>query len=60
MKRLLFPLLLLAASAAQAVEYTNVIADKSQITFTSRQMGVPVDGKFGRFAATLSFDPARP
>jgi polyisoprenoid-binding protein YceI len=45
---------------AWAVEYSNVIAEKSQIAFTSRQMGVPVDGKFNRFAATLSFDPARP
>jgi polyisoprenoid-binding protein YceI len=60
MKRLLLPLLVLAAFSAHAVEYGNVIADKSQITFTSRQMGVPVDGRFGKFAAALGFDPARP
>lgn len=60
MKRLLLPLLLTASFGAHAVEYGNVLVDKSQINFTSRQMGVPVDGKFGKFAATLSFDPAKP
>lgn len=60
MKRLLPPLLLLVACNAHAVEYGNVISDKSQITFTSKQMGVPVEGKFNKFAATLSFDPAKP
>lgn len=60
MKPLLLPLLLLASFSAHAVEYGHVLADKSQITFTSKQMGVPVDGRFGKFAATLSFDPAKP
>ncbi|MBY0341207.1 MAG: YceI family protein [Rhodocyclaceae bacterium] len=60
MKRLLLPLLLTAAFSAHAVEYGTVLVEKSQITFTSKQMGVPVDGRFGKFAATLSFDPARP
>lgn len=59
MKRLALFTLLLASFDAQAVEYSNVISEKSQITFTSKQMGVPVDGKFGKFAATLSFDPAK-
>lgn len=60
MKRLLLPLLLTAAFSAHAVEYGNVLVEKSQVSFTSKQMGVPVDGRFGKFAATLSFDPARP
>ena len=60
MKRLLLPALLFAAFSAHAVEYGNVLADKSQLTFTSKQMGVPVDGKFGRFLAILHFDPAKP
>jgi polyisoprenoid-binding protein YceI len=60
MKRLLLPLLLFAALNAHAVEYSNVIADKSQLSFTSKQMGVPVEGKFGKFTATLNFDPAKP
>ena len=33
---------------------------KAKLSFTSKQMGVPVDGKFGKFAASLSFDPAKP
>lgn len=60
MKRLLLPLLLTAACSAHAVEYGNVLVEKSQISFTSKQMGVPVDGRFGKFSAALSFDPAKP
>ncbi|MBL8446006.1 MAG: YceI family protein [Zoogloeaceae bacterium] len=59
--RRLLPLALLGlALPAAAVEYGKVLPEKSQITFTSRQMGVPVSGKFGRFAAQVAFDPARP
>ena len=32
----------------------------SEIIFTSKQMGVPVDGHFKRFDAQLSFDPKKP
>lgn len=61
MKRLtLTATLLVAATAAGAAEYGTVLADKSTLTFTSKQMGVPVDGKFKKFATTLAFDPAKP
>ena len=50
----------LAASSAAAVEYNAVLLDKSQVTFTSRQMNVPVDGLFRKFNAQVAFDPARP
>src|SRR5690606_32160972 len=60
MKRLLLPLLLFASCSTYAVEYGPVLADKSQITFTSKHMGVPVDGKFGKYAVNLRFDPAKP
>ena len=50
----------LAASAAVAVEYSTVQADKSSVSFTSRQMGVPVQGRFAKFATRLAFDPAKP
>jgi len=33
---------------------------QSTIAFTSRQMGVPVDGRFKRFDAQISFDPKQP
>ncbi|WP_153130516.1 YceI family protein [Dechloromonas hortensis] len=55
-----FSLLTLAAASAQAVEYSQVQADKSAIHFTYKQMGVAVDGKFKKFASVLSFDPAKP
>ncbi|MBX3606090.1 MAG: YceI family protein [Piscinibacter sp.] len=32
----------------------------SEITFTSKQMGVPVDGKFKKFDAQVAFDPKKP
>lgn len=50
----------LLAGAVQAVEFNTVQLDKSQITFVSRQMGVPVDGQFRKFSAQVAFDPDRP
>ena len=32
----------------------------SEISFTTRQMGVPVEGKFGKFSAAISLDPKAP
>ncbi len=29
----------------------------SEIVFTTKQMGVPVEGRFGRFSATIALDP---
>ncbi len=50
----------LAANTAQAIEYSAVQADKSTIAFTSRQMGVPVQGRFPKFTTRIAFDPAKP
>lgn len=50
----------LTANSALAIEYTSVLQDKSTLTFTSRQMGVPVHGRFSKFTARITFDPARP
>jgi len=33
---------------------------KSEISFVSRQMGVPVEGLFRRFVAQIDFDPKKP
>lgn len=62
MKRLAFAFTLAAALpvAAHAVEYNQVLPEKSAINFTYKQMGVAVDGKFSKFAAQLNFDPAKP
>jgi len=48
------------ATPAFAVEYNRVEPSASKIQFTSRQMGVPVEGAFGKFTAQVSFDPAKP
>ncbi|MBI3715976.1 MAG: YceI family protein, partial [Betaproteobacteria bacterium] len=38
----------------------NVLADKSTLVFQSKQMGVAVQGRFGKFATQMAFDPAKP
>ncbi|GAA6142406.1 YceI family protein [Hydrogenophaga sp. 5NK40-0174] len=38
----------------------QVVPAQSEIGFVSKQMGVPVQGKFTRFEANVSFDPAKP
>jgi polyisoprenoid-binding protein YceI len=45
---------------AEALEFSQVQLDKSQITFVFKQMGVPVDGRFRKFNAQVAFDPAKP
>lgn len=53
-------LALAAAFNAQAAEYGQVLADKSSLSFVSKQMGVPVEGSFRKFNVALAFDPAQP
>ena len=36
------------------------MAAGSEIAFTTKQMGVPVDGKFGKFTAQIALDPKKP
>ena len=52
--------MLMAAGAAGAVEYRQVVTNESTVGFGYSQMGVPSDGRFGKFDAQLSFDPAKP
>lgn len=50
-----------AASLATAgAAHAGVDLAKSSIVATSRQMNVPVEGKFTRFTATVTFDAAKP
>jgi len=60
MKRIALAIALATAFSAQAVEYTQVQADKSNVAFVYKQMGVAVDGKFKKFSSQLNFDPAKP
>jgi polyisoprenoid-binding protein YceI len=55
----LFILFMLAYGIASAVEYKQVLPEESSVAFDYKQMGVTLDGKFNKFTAQLSFDPAR-
>lgn len=59
-KRMLIAAAMLMPLAAAAVEFNAVLPEKSSIGFVSKQMGVPVEGKFGRFVSKIVFDPAKP
>lgn len=48
----------LGASAAQADQ--KLLPTQSEIAFVSKQMGVPVEGRFKKFDAQIAFDPAKP
>jgi polyisoprenoid-binding protein YceI len=50
----------LATLALGAAAQQKLVAAQSEIAFTSRQMGVPVDGKFRKFDAQVAFDPKKP
>lgn len=50
--------LMLAATAVLAQQ--ALVPAQSEIAFVSRQMGVPVEGRFKKFDAQVSFDPAKP
>lgn len=52
--------LFLIASGADAIQFNQMLSDKSSISFSYKQMNVPLDGKFKKFVAQLDFDPAKP
>jgi polyisoprenoid-binding protein YceI len=45
------------AAAAVPALAQKVVPAQSEIVFTSRQMGVPVDGRFRKWDAQIAFDP---
>jgi polyisoprenoid-binding protein YceI len=47
-----------AASVAFAEQ--KLVPAQSEIVFVSKQMGVPVEGRFKKFDAQLNFDPVKP
>lgn len=51
---------LTASLASPAFAQQKLVPAQSEIAFTSRQMGVPVDGKFRKFDAQVAFDPKKP
>lgn len=58
---LLALLALLGAGTAQAqTPASRLVPAQSDIAFTSKQMGVPVEGRFRKFDAQIEFDPRKP
>ena len=49
-----------AVFASPAAAQQRIVPAQSEIAFTSKQMGVPVDGKFKKFDAQVAFDPKQP
>jgi polyisoprenoid-binding protein YceI len=59
-----FPIVWMAAlaavTAAQAQTAAKFVPAQSEIVFVSQQMGVPVEGRFGKFDAQIALDPKKP
>jgi polyisoprenoid-binding protein YceI len=60
MKSLIAATLTLLAAAGPAFAQAKLVPARSEIAFTSKQMGVPVDGRFRKFDAQVTFDPKAP
>ena len=65
--RTLYALTLAAALAGLALQPAQaqtkpatLVAAGSEIAFTTKQMGVPVEGKFSKFTAQIALDPKKP
>ena len=50
---------LAAFVALPALAQQKLVPAQSEIVFVSRQMGVPVEGRFKKFDAQVAFDPAK-
>jgi len=46
--------------SVSALAQQKLLPEQSEIAFVARQMGVPLDGKFRKFDAQISFDVAKP
>lgn len=58
--RTVFPLAAGLAVSGPAFAQARVIPAQSQISFVAKEMGVPVEGKFGKWTADIAFDPKKP
>ena len=61
MKHLITTLALSAAAlgSVHAATFQAVVPEKSSVTFSYKQMGVAMDGKFKKFSAQIHLDPAK-
>lgn len=60
MRSLFLLALLLGAPLAVAADFSVLRPQQSSLAFVSKQMGVPVEGNFKKFDASLAIDPAKP
>ncbi len=51
--------LVLTSGQVPALEFNQVLPNESSVAFAYKQMGVPLDGKFNKFTARISFDPTK-
>ena len=51
---------LLVGATVLAQAQTKLLPAQSEISFTVKQMGVPLDGRFRKFDAQMNFDVAKP
>ncbi|RZU01202.1 YceI family protein [Rivibacter subsaxonicus] len=51
---------LLAAPAPACAQVAKLVPAQSEVSFSVKQMGVPVEGKFTRFDAQVQLDPKKP
>jgi polyisoprenoid-binding protein YceI len=58
--KLLLTAALLVAGSAFAQTPAKLLTPQSEISFVSKQMGVPVEGKFKKFDAQIALDPKKP
>jgi polyisoprenoid-binding protein YceI len=49
-----------AQSALAQLQMAKLVPAGSEVSFVTKQMGVPVDGRFRRFDAQISLDPKKP
>ena len=52
-------LLVSLPGGAHALEFRQVLTDKSTLSFAYKQMGVSMEGRFRKFVARIVFDPAK-
>ena len=50
----------LALLSSTAMAQQMLLPAQSEIAFVAKQMGVPVEGRFRKFDAQISFDPVKP
>src|ERR1035437_7191383 len=59
-KSLLVATFLVFSSITAFATPRTLVPEEGQIEFIVKEMGVPVSGKFKRFAAAIDIDPAKP